>query len=589
MVCIHQLQRCQPSAHQIIRFRSKDGLFRVNVDPNLDFVHALEAFIDQLPAKRALDLRIATQPSQDGEYAAKLVGHTVQQLGLKHGDLLFATYKTEKEDGTHENGVNGETKSTGPRNAVSGTANEIKETVKQHPVDDLLDKQNGQIKRPRDPKMCRHGEKGMCDYCMTVEPFDLGYREEHKIKHMSFHAYLRKLNSEANKTGGASSYMAPLKQPFYEIVKNCPSGHAPWPEGICSKCQPSAITLQQQEFRMVDHVEFADSNIINTFIDTWRQTAGQRIGFLYGHYEPYESVPLGIKAVVEAIYEPPQSDETDGVALSEPWEEEAVVKQAAKLCGLERVGVIYTDLLDAGQGDGSVVCKRHVDSYFLSSLEIAFAATLQSQNPTACKWSSDGLFGSRFVTCVISGNIKGEIDISSYQVSTSAEAMVKADLIEPSTNPSVMRIKEPTKTRYVPDIFYKRINEYKLAVRENAKPAFPVEYLLVTLTHGFPDAPSPLFVSQPGKFPIENRHHVGKVQDLNAVSRHLGMDGKCEVSIGDFSDFHLVVYLLGLGVFNSEEEKLVAKVATERNLEDGYLLQQSPGWQTLLAIIRECV
>jgi nuclear protein localization protein 4 homolog len=535
----------------------------------------------QLPNKRAVDLKIATQPSQDGEPVGRLVGKTIRQLGLAHGDLLFATYKLDDSAG--------ETNGISSAESTGGPATSSPLPVKQHHLDDYLDKHNGKITRPRDPKMCRHGDKGMCDYCMPLEPFDIGYREEHKIKHMSFHAYLRKLNSEANKTNSASSYIAPLNQPYYGIQKVCPSGHPPWPEGICSKCQPSAITLQQQEFRMVDHVEFADSNIVNTFIESWRQTAGQRIGFLYGHYEHYEAVPLGIKAVVEAIIEPPQSDETDGVALTLPWEDEPLVERAASLCGLEKVGVIYTDLLDAGQGNGSVVCKRHVDSYFLSSLEIALAATLQSQNPTPSKWSSDGLFSSRFVTCVISGNVKGEIDISSYQVSTSAEAMVKADLIEPSTNPSVMRVKAPTKTRYVPDIFYKKLNEYKLAVQENAKPAFPVEYLLVTLTHGFPESASPLFVSLPGKFPVENRQLIGNVQDLHAVSRHLGMDGKSEVSIGDISDFHLIVYLLGLGVLSEEEEKLVAKVATERNLQDGYLLQQCPGWQTLLTIIRESV
>lgn len=65
---------------------------------------------------------------------------------------------------------------------------------------------------------------------------------------------------------------------------------------------------------MVDHLEFASDAIIDRFLHAWRATGAQRFGWLIGHYEPYDEVPMGIKAVVEAIHEPPQEGELDGLS-----------------------------------------------------------------------------------------------------------------------------------------------------------------------------------------------------------------------------------------------------------------------------------
>lgn len=586
----------------ILRFRTKDGTFRFQVNDN----DAFQVVVDQLADKVSFDpqsLTVSDKPNDKGKSVAELAEQTIHQLNLKNGDMLFGHYQSgsnssasntdsmsQVQTGTASISISNtpssaaiDKKEASVNVSTAGMFNDTKKSaskLEELPVDKVLDKQDGLIPRKKS-SFCRHGDKGMCEYCSPLPPWDKDYRTEHGIKHLSFHAYLKEINESKNNKNNATSYMAPLEEPSYAINKSCPSGHLPYPRGICSKCQPPVITLQQQQFRMVDHVEFLDSNILNRFIDSWRLSGTQRFGYLYGSYETYDKVPLGIKAKVELIYEPPQSNELDGLTLL-PWENELAIDELAAKFNLYKVGMIFSDLTDSGLKNGTVLSKRHKDSYFLSNLEVLMAARNQIKNPNHTKYCNSHQFSSKFVTCVVSGGLQGEIEPRSYQVSVNTEALVKADIITSSTQPSMMYINESNDKRYVPDVFYSKINEYGLEVKSNAKPAFPIDFLLVTLLDSMPLEPNPKFKSN--SYIIENREFMGDLQNFKSLYSHLNKD------LGDgmvLFDFHLLAYLQSTNILLPEEFDLLVEFV---NLEDkSYFnkLIESPGWMSLITILEQ--
>ncbi|CCJ28392.1 unnamed protein product [Pneumocystis jirovecii] len=510
-------------------------------------------------------IEISKNPHGGYFLASFLIGRSINELGFVHGDIIYVNVKNNDKNSV----------SSGEKVAHNPVKkpHDVRQKVIQDSVDDFLDTQDGKIPNTQN-MLCKHGLKGMCEYCMPLDPYDSNYLKQNKIKHQSFHSYLRKIS----KSNSGSDNVPLLVEPFYGVKKDCQTGHKPWPLGICTKCQPSAVTLQTQEFRMVDHVEFSDSSLIDTFLNYWRLSGHQRFGYLYGRYEPYDAVPLGIKAVVEAIYEPPQENEPNGISLILPWNEESTVNEVAHLFGLKKVGMIFTDLTDDDSGKGTVICKRHV----------VFAATMQLKHKNVTKWSKTGEFGSKFVTCVVSANKEGGIDIFAYQVSNTAMALVDAKIIEPSVDPNTMLIRKEHDV-YIPEVFFQKINQYKTQVQENAKSSFPIEYLLVTLTHGFPIKSESIFSSASGTFLIENRASIGQVQNINALAERIKpiLEQPYGDAIKALCDFHFLTYLWSLDILDKEDGTLLIKCIKEWQINDLYNLLETPGWQTLIAILRE--
>ncbi|KAI8843214.1 NPL4 family-domain-containing protein [Chytriomyces cf. hyalinus JEL632] len=550
-----------------IRLRAPTGQFRFQLEKgaSLSQFHAQAAAALGLPESK---FKVSEDPS-----GKKLVTSTA---ALKHGDMLHVLMSADAI-------TDAEAAAT-PAAKSSSTASSVAASVRQAPIDDLIFKMKGTIQRERDPTFCRHGSGGMCDYCMPIEPYDPKYLEQNKIKHMSFHAYLKQAII-ANKTPpvDSSHFIPPLDEQSHLVKDPCPAKtHEKFPKGICTKCQPSAITLTAQNFRMVDHVEFESPAIVEGFIKYWRSTGAQRFGLLYGRYEPYtEKVPLGVKAVVSAIYEPPQDNAPSHLQLATPNPQESVVNGVAGALGLDLIGMIYTDLFDDGTGKGTVICKRHKDSFFLSSAEVLFSAHLQAQYPTASKYSSTGKFGSRFVTCVISGNEDNGIDISCFQISNVGVGMVRDGIVEASVDPGLLRVKASSNEQYIPEVFYKFKNEYGLMVQEAAKPTFPVEYLLVTLSHGFPQEPKPTFKSA-SPFPVANRNGAtGEFADMRAVYSRIA---NTDISIS-LSDFHLLLHLADLHILDTADFARVLKAV--KGEESFNAVVASGSWSTLLMVAQE--
>ncbi|CAO3666119.1 unnamed protein product [Umbelopsis vinacea] len=558
----------------LLRVRSKEGTVRITVDGNDTFKDIADKTATAFNISDIANMAFGKVPSpKEAIPLPQLAQQTANSAGLKHGDMIHLTFLETPH--LHTSGETTESNvhpvpATHPGPAQEFVDIDQLKTIQQDPVDDLLEQQDGLIPRPKDSNFCRHGANAMCDYCMPLEPYDPKYLEQNKIKHMSFHAYLRQLNAAQQSKAASSTItkqLPPLEEQNY-------------------KCQPSAITLQSQPYRLVDHIEFSSASLIDNFIHYWRTTGCQRFGYLYGRYEPYTEVPLGIKAVVEAIYEPPQEDHMDGLALSLPWQEEEAINEVAASCGLQKVGMIFTDLLDDGTGKGTVVTKRHVDSYILSSLECSFAAEMQRLHPNKSRYSPTGKFGSKFVTCVISGDEQGGIGVSGYQVSNTMVAMQEAGIVEPSMKPSVMLVKEGIPhQRYVPEVFYKYKNKYGVPVQEPAKPTFPVEYLLVNVTNGFPQNPSPAFASAL-PFAIENRSGI-ESQSLGQVSQRLSSCSSPEDYLTALSDFHLLCYIRSSGLLSSEEFVALCKSVVQHDAQTFAQLQQSSGWKTLEMVLRE--
>lgn len=529
--------------------------------------------------------------------------HTVKESKLSHGDMIYLSpingallhtkdsYSTNSYSGGETLLKGNSVEEVLERKSSSSSLNQLasnssrdnvsnKISVKEDEVDLQLWKMDGKIQRQRDRKLCRHGPNGCCVHCSPLESFDDVYLKEQNVKHMSFHAYLRKLTAGADR----GKFVA-LEDISCRIKVGC-KDHPPWPKGICSKCQPNAITLNRQVYRHVDNVMFENPHLVEQFLNYWRTTGHQRIGFLYGNYEVHTDVPLGIRATVAAIYEPPQESTRDSVSLLHD-DKEDIVDDLATQIGLRRVGWIFTDLVADDIKKGTVKHFRNIEGHFLSAEECIMAGTFQNKHPNPCRFAQNGYFGSKFVTVCVTGDASNQVHMEGYQISNQCMALVRDDCFVPTKDaPELGYVRESTDRQYVPDVYYKEKDSYGNEVPRLARP-LPVEYLLVDVPASTPLTPQFTFHCDPKvrSFPVENRLVDGHIQDFNALSNYLSQFGERDF-LKAVSDFHFLLYISTMEMLPLKEYiGPLLEAVKNRDEEKAKDWAQSEHWATVEQLI----
>nr|AAM47486.1 unknown [Squalus mitsukurii] len=158
--------------------------------------------------------------------------------------------------------------------------------------------------------------------------------------------------------------------------------------------------------------------------------------------QEHTDIPLGIRAEVAAIYEPPQVGTANSLEFLEDPKAEVVDEIAAKL-GLRKVGWIFTDLLSEDTRKGTVKFIRNKDAHFLSAEECITAGDFQNKHPNVCRLSPVNHFGSKFVTVLATGGPDNQVHFEGYQVSNQCMALVGDDCFLPCRDaPELGYVKE---------------------------------------------------------------------------------------------------------------------------------------------------
>jgi nuclear protein localization protein 4 homolog len=535
----------------LVRVSSRQGIkrYQVSADTTLEELARMIEKDMSIPLK---DQRLSIRPipgrpgagsSQTGSVSATTFlltepGQRLGALGLANGDLIYLespetslTPEEIQEQMQMKLGAALPAPIASPKQVEHHHNSITAKDVIEDDIDIFLRKQDGWVPRKRS-RYCTHPQNGSCGHCMPIAPWAITGVEEFEslgLKHIPYHGWLR----EKYYTNPNNPVI--LDDPVYKVEISASGEKGGGPSASAS--DRMSVTLERQPYRHVDHVEFDNPAIVDRFIAGWRETGRQRLGYMFGRYIPDVTLPLGIRALVSAIYEPPQQSGKDSCALLKD-QDDALVDELCSSLGLAKIGVIWTSLLVDDQR--KIVPDRDFETVHLKSQECIRMGRLQSKYPSPCKESTTGTFGSKFCSVLVYGNKEGDIEISAWQLSNQITRLIRDGAVRDAKEPQFLKSRPSKDGIIYPDVFYRHKNEYGFFVNSKAAPNFPVEYALVSLRHSFPKDPQPLFKSV--DFPIENRPAYQNAPTGAAVLAYLqNLHGATFVS--RLTDFHLLLFL----------------------------------------------
>ena len=311
---------------------------------------------------------------------------------------------------------------------------------------------------------------------------------------------------------------------------------------------PPSVTLVHQPYRHVDHLEFMNVPEIQEFVKHWQldlHMVTQRCGWMYGYYLEDVNVEGGYRAVVEAIYEPPQQCIDDSVSENSEDPFLPIVDQLVMELGLEPVGFIFTSLARG-------------DEHLMNSNELVRSAKLQMAKSTNAHYTKYVL--SKFCTGIVHPNMQneGSPQTDVFMVSDQLCGMIRDGLVGTQTNPKRVQLRKSLPGEIQPQV---------LEAGKNASVDFDPDWFVVKVNSGAPVKPRSFFAHS--HFPRENR--PGQTQFRSDIKRYIAKCGSAEPAWMKLSDFHLLLFIAN--TFDLETAKVVCQAVRSRSEVDSDLFE----------------